>query len=175
MIGFDADGAFSIQPPPARKVADVTGAGDALAGATIAAMMQRSGLREALREGLAAAMLTVESPDRGRRISPHGNSPQRLPLCRDAGGMAWSAATFRRTDMTPETARPFIDVHAPVAEALAAGRPVVALESTIITHGMPYPDNAAMADERRKDHPRRRRGAGDDRRHRRPAEDRSVG
>jgi pseudouridylate synthase len=47
--------------------------------------------------------------------------------------------------MTPETARPFTDIHAPVAEALAAGRPVVALESTIITHGMPYPDNAAMA------------------------------
>lgn len=32
-----------------------------------------------------------------------------------------------------------------VAEALEAGRPVVALESTIITHGMPYPDNIAMA------------------------------
>jgi pseudouridine-5'-phosphate glycosidase len=47
--------------------------------------------------------------------------------------------------MTPETARPFIDLHPPVAEALAAGRPVVALESTIITHGMPYPDNGAMA------------------------------
>jgi pseudouridine-5'-phosphate glycosidase len=47
--------------------------------------------------------------------------------------------------MTPETARSFTDIHAPVAEALAAGRPVVALESTIITHGMPYPDNATMA------------------------------
>lgn len=47
--------------------------------------------------------------------------------------------------MIPETARPFIDIHPPVAEALAIGRPVVALESTIITHGMPYPDNAAMA------------------------------
>ncbi len=47
--------------------------------------------------------------------------------------------------MTPETASSFIDIHPPVAEALAAGRPVVALESTIITHGMPYPDNAAMA------------------------------
>jgi pseudouridylate synthase len=47
--------------------------------------------------------------------------------------------------MTPETARPFIDIHEPVAKALAAGRPVVALESTIITHGMPYPDNGAMA------------------------------
>ena len=47
--------------------------------------------------------------------------------------------------MVPESARPYLDLHAPVAEALAAGRPVVALESTIITHGMPYPDNAAMA------------------------------
>jgi pseudouridine-5'-phosphate glycosidase len=47
--------------------------------------------------------------------------------------------------MTPETARPYIDIHAPVAEALAVGLPVVALESTIITHGMPYPDNSAMA------------------------------
>lgn len=32
-----------------------------------------------------------------------------------------------------------------VASALAEGRPVVALESTIISHGMPYPDNVAMA------------------------------
>lgn len=47
--------------------------------------------------------------------------------------------------MVPESARPYLDLHVPVAEALAAGRPVVALESTIITHGMPYPDNAAMA------------------------------
>ncbi|MDQ4053163.1 MAG: pseudouridine-5'-phosphate glycosidase [Actinomycetota bacterium] len=32
-----------------------------------------------------------------------------------------------------------------VRDALAAGRPVVALESTIISHGMPYPENVAMA------------------------------
>jgi len=34
-----------------------------------------------------------------------------------------------------------------VRNALAEGRPVVALESTIISHGMPYPDNVAMARE----------------------------
>jgi pseudouridine-5'-phosphate glycosidase len=34
-----------------------------------------------------------------------------------------------------------------VAEALAAGAPVVALESTIISHGMPHPRNVAMARE----------------------------
>ena len=34
-----------------------------------------------------------------------------------------------------------------VATAVAEGRPVVALESTIISHGMPYPQNVAMATE----------------------------
>jgi pseudouridylate synthase len=32
-----------------------------------------------------------------------------------------------------------------VADALATGRPVVALESTLISHGLPYPANAAVA------------------------------
>lgn len=40
-----------------------------------------------------------------------------------------------------------LDVRPEVADALAAGRPVVALESTIISHGMPYPTNVAMATE----------------------------
>jgi pseudouridylate synthase len=40
---------------------------------------------------------------------------------------------------------PFIDIAPDVETALAKGQPVVALESTIITHGMPWPQNAAMA------------------------------
>lgn len=36
-------------------------------------------------------------------------------------------------------------IHPEVAEALAARRPVVALESTIVTHGMPYPANVETA------------------------------
>jgi pseudouridine-5'-phosphate glycosidase len=36
-------------------------------------------------------------------------------------------------------------VHPEVATALAAGRPVVALESTLISHGLAYPDNLAVA------------------------------
>jgi pseudouridine-5'-phosphate glycosidase len=38
-----------------------------------------------------------------------------------------------------------ITLSADVAEALRSHKPVVALESTIITHGMPYPQNLAMA------------------------------
>jgi sugar/nucleoside kinase (ribokinase family) len=60
-VGFDAAGVFAVAPPPPRRTADSTGAGDALAGAAIAALMQGIGLREALREGLAAALLTVET------------------------------------------------------------------------------------------------------------------
>ncbi|MBV9721574.1 MAG: pseudouridine-5'-phosphate glycosidase [Mycobacterium sp.] len=38
-------------------------------------------------------------------------------------------------------------VHPEVSDALAAGRPVVALESTIIGHGLPRPDNLRIARE----------------------------
>jgi pseudouridine-5'-phosphate glycosidase len=44
------------------------------------------------------------------------------------------AASATRLSIKPE-----------VAEALHTGRPVVALESTLITHGLPYPDNLATA------------------------------
>ena len=39
----------------------------------------------------------------------------------------------------------YLDVAPEVAEAVAAGKPVVALESTIISHGMPYPQNVETA------------------------------
>ncbi|MER8580056.1 carbohydrate kinase family protein [Mesorhizobium sp. M1423] len=63
VLGFDETGAFSILPPPIHKRADMSGAGDALAGATIAARLRGLTLRAALCEGVAAAMLTVESAD----------------------------------------------------------------------------------------------------------------
>ncbi len=39
----------------------------------------------------------------------------------------------------------YLDIHPEVAAAIAAGKPVVALESTIISHGMPYPQNVETA------------------------------
>ncbi len=42
---------------------------------------------------------------------------------------------------------PYLDIHPEVAQAKADGRAVVALESTIISHGMPYPQNVATARE----------------------------
>lgn len=59
---------------------------------------------------------------------------QRLISLRKASSL--SAARGRRAP---------IDVHPEVEDALATGKPVVALESTIITHGMPYPTSLEMA------------------------------
>lgn len=39
----------------------------------------------------------------------------------------------------------FLTIHPEVQEALQAGKAVVALESTIISHGMPYPKNVETA------------------------------
>jgi pseudouridylate synthase len=38
-----------------------------------------------------------------------------------------------------------IHIHPAIEAALTEGRPVVALESTVITHGLPYPDNLQAA------------------------------
>ena len=39
----------------------------------------------------------------------------------------------------------YLDIAPEVDSALKEGRPVVALESTIISHGMPYPQNVETA------------------------------
>jgi len=39
----------------------------------------------------------------------------------------------------------YLDLSPEVAEAIRSGKPVVALESTIISHGMPYPQNVETA------------------------------
>ncbi len=58
----------------------------------------------------------------------------RPPQASSHGSPDRSAALAGRLDLAPE-----------VAEALAAGRPVVALESTLISHGLPYPRNVEVA------------------------------
>jgi pseudouridine kinase len=60
LIGFDGEGIFRITPPLPEKIADVTGAGDALAGTTVARLMLDASFREAVRAGVAAATMAVE-------------------------------------------------------------------------------------------------------------------
>ena len=39
----------------------------------------------------------------------------------------------------------YFSIHPEVAQALAEAKPIVALESTVITHGLPYPENGKLA------------------------------
>jgi pseudouridine kinase len=54
--------AAEFAAPKASMIADVTGAGDALAGVTLAALMQNRNFEAAVRLGMEAATLTVTSP-----------------------------------------------------------------------------------------------------------------
>ena len=49
--------------------------------------------------------------------------------------------------MASDPARNWLHYSAPVVAAKLAGRPIVALESTIVAHGMPYPENVRTARE----------------------------
>ena len=45
----------------------------------------------------------------------------------------------------PTQLNTYLDIHPRIQQALANNKPVVALESTIISHGMPYPQNVETA------------------------------
>jgi len=49
--------------------------------------------------------------------------------------------------MNTEMLKKYMDITPEVEEAVRLGKPVVALESTILSHGMPYPENVAFAGE----------------------------
>lgn len=62
------------------------------------------------------------------------------------GGCRIADISLCLTNCTPTSIKRFmITLSSEVAEALADKKPVVALESTIIAHGMPYPDNVITA------------------------------
>ncbi|MCC5777754.1 carbohydrate kinase family protein [Nitratireductor sp. B36] len=58
---FTSANQWQIDPPRVENVVDVTGAGDALAGASVAALVRGLPLQEAAREGVAASGLAVAS------------------------------------------------------------------------------------------------------------------
>lgn len=47
--------------------------------------------------------------------------------------------------MNKEVLNQYLDIHPEVQEAITSGKAIVALESTIISHGMPYPQNVETA------------------------------
>ena len=61
LVAFDADDAFAITPPRPSSIVDVTGAGDAIAGVAVASLAQGASFVEAVRAGMAAARLAIET------------------------------------------------------------------------------------------------------------------
>lgn len=57
--------------------------------------------------------------------------------------------SLRRSLSTSSSLRNFrsipLDIHPEVKEALASKKPVVALETAVVTHGFPYPHNLELA------------------------------
>lgn len=99
-----------------------------------------------------------------RRCGPIGPSPRSAsPACRPPSTMPGGLGLRLRLSRALQpcgAARMFssasalkaaqlrgapVDVHPEVQDALHSGKPVVALESTIITHGMPFPTNLSTA------------------------------
>lgn len=70
VTGFEGDLLFEIAPPAPAAIRDVTGAGDALAGTTVARLMRGEPFADALRAGVAAATLTLESEGAAPAIDP---------------------------------------------------------------------------------------------------------
>lgn len=62
LIAFADRRVVALEPANVENVADVTGAGDSLAAGVISALMRGLSLADAVREGVAAAALTVQSP-----------------------------------------------------------------------------------------------------------------
>jgi len=66
------------------------------------------------------------------------------PWRRWSGGRSIGALPFRLR-RSYGLSSSFLKVSEEVQDAVVAGRPVIALETTIYTHGFPYPDNVALA------------------------------
>jgi pseudouridine kinase len=62
LAGFDRNVTLELLPPQAPEIADVTGAGDALAAAAAVAFTSGKPLGDAMREGTAAAIAAISSP-----------------------------------------------------------------------------------------------------------------
>ena len=83
--------------------------------------------------------VNVAAPASGRGRQPGRRAAGIRPETRAPAGLT-ACATIRPMSIA-ERLLPSPEV----ADALAAGRPLVALESTLISHGLPYPQNVTVA------------------------------
>ena len=143
-------------PPSAPSTAPAT----RFAAGTLRGLASGHALTDSIRFGLARRGDDAGSRQRARR--------RRSARTRSPSAWAPVAARRRRSNDGLVSAAP-LSVSPEVAEALAAGQPVVALETTIVSHGMPWPQNLETALAVEDDGARGRRPPRRHRRHRRRA------
>jgi len=121
-VFYSAGEAQGSQQPAGekREVQNAGGAGDAFLAGLAYAWLENFDLNDTLRFALTTADIT---------LSHAATSSPSLSL----------AAVNRAMEAD------FLDISPEVAAAISAGKAVVALESTIISHGMPYPQNVETA------------------------------
>ena len=96
--------------------------------------------RRLVRGACGGSVAAGVAPARGDRRAPGGRPPADLAAARAAARLRLRRPYATATDAhRPPRTQP------EVAAALAEGRPVVALESTLISHGLPYPQNLEVA------------------------------
>lgn len=80
VVAFDRETVCVATPPALPELADVTGAGDALASGFLTARLSGRGLGECLRQGIAAAGITLRSPLAASEQMSQANLEQALAL-----------------------------------------------------------------------------------------------
>ncbi|MBW0370457.1 carbohydrate kinase family protein [Ensifer adhaerens] len=80
VVAFEGDSACVVVPPALPALADVTGAGDALASGFLSARLAGRNIADCLRHGIAAAGLTLRSPLAASEEMSAANLEQALAL-----------------------------------------------------------------------------------------------
>ena len=141
-ISLGSDGVFAADrsghqvqlPPLPGAMVNTTGCGDAFMAAITWAYLQGTDLTDTAKAGLAASVIAMESAE---TINP--------AMSEDAFFQIKQHSNFNLMEEFNMTLNKYLDIAPEVQKALEEGRPVVALESTIISHGMPYPQNVETA------------------------------
>ena len=109
---------------PAQHFVDATGAGDSFTSAVIYSWLNDFSLQDIIKSGM------VNSLKRLKQIIPYVKT-----LIMNNLNVIWRNIIMKQ----------YLEFSSEVAEAKKHNQPIVALESTIISHGMPYPQNIEMA------------------------------
>ena len=127
-------------PARAETVVDVTGAGDAFAGGFLAGWLTHGDTSLSIAQAVVSASLRPRRLGLPRAVG--GHAPRRPG---PAGEVVSIRSRFGPRGGRLAMSRPPFLVAEAVAAAITAGRPVVALETTVVTHGFPSPDGLRVA------------------------------